>query len=156
MFHCDVCHPSKHTRSTYSPFPYKKSFPFSLAHSDIWGPSRIPNILGSRWFLLFVDDHTRLSWVFLMKQKSQIVSLFKKFHAMVQNQFHTNIQVLKTDNERDYFNSTSGGYFSSSSIVHQSFCNGTPQQNGVVEGKNRHLLDISQSLLFTMNVPKLS
>ena len=77
-----------------------------------------------------------------MKENSQTVSLFKKFNAMVQNQFHTNSQVLKTDNARDYFNSTLGDYFSSSGIVYQSSCNETPQQNGVVERKNRHLLDV--------------
>ena len=89
-----------------------------------------------------------------MKEKSQTVSLLKKLHAMVQNQFHTNIQVLKTDNARDYFNSTLSDYFFSSGIVHQSSCNTTPQQNGVAKRKNRHLLDVSRSLLFTMNVPK--
>ena len=133
IFHCDVCHLPKHTRSTCSPVFYKKSFPFSLIHSDIWGSSWIPNISGSRWFLLFVDDQTRLSWVFLMKEKSQTVSLFKKVHAMVQNQFHTNIKVLKTDNAKDYFNSILGDYFSSLDIVHQSSCNDILQKNGVAE-----------------------
>ena len=44
--------------------------PFAFIHSDIWGPSKVPNLNGHRWFILFVDDHTRTSWVYLIKKKS--------------------------------------------------------------------------------------
>lgn len=52
---------------------------------------------GTRWFLLFVDDHTWLSWVFLMKEKFETSSIFKQFHKMIQIQFSTQIQILRTD-----------------------------------------------------------
>ena len=67
---------------------YEASNPFSTIHSDIWGPSRIKkNINGARWFLSIIDDHTRLSWVYLMKEKSEASSLIIQFHRMVKNQF---------------------------------------------------------------------
>ena len=154
ILHCDICQFSKHTRSTYSPRSYKASKPFSKIHSDIWGPSRISNVSGAHWFLLFVDDHTRLSWVFLMKEKSETGQLFKTFHQMIKNQFNTNIQVLQTDNARDYFNSILGEYLQTHGIIHTSSCIDTPQQNGIAERKNRHLLEVARSLMFTSNVPK--
>lgn len=58
---CDSCILSKQTKSSYLPKPYRPSCPFNLVHSDIWGPSRVANINGSRWFITFVDDHTRIT-----------------------------------------------------------------------------------------------
>ena len=139
LFQCDVCQLSKHTRSLYTPRPHTPPQPFSLIHGDIWGPSRFENITGTRWFLLLVDDHTRLSWTFLMKNKSETSQIFQIFHKMIQNQFQTNIQVFKTDNARDFFNSILGSYLQSHGIVHQSSCVDTPQQNGVAEHKKSPL-----------------
>lgn len=133
FIHCDVCQLSKHTRATFTPQPHKPSQPFSLIHSDIWGPSNVKNVTGSRWFLLFVDDHTRISWVFLMKDKSETSELFKRFNVMIQNHFSTRIKVLKNDRARDYFNSVLGTYLQNQGIIHQSSCVYTLQQNGVYE-----------------------
>lgn len=108
---------------------------------------------GARWFLLLVDDHTRLCWTFLMKEKSKTKHIFQTFHVMIQNQFKTNIQILKTDNAKDFFNSSLGPYLRSYGIVQQSSCVDTPQQNGVAERKNRHVLEVARSLLFQTNVP---
>lgn len=148
LFHCEVCQLAKHIRKTYSPRPYKPSHHFSLIHGDIWGPTRIPNITVLDGFLLLVDDHTRLCWTFLMKEKSETNHIFRHFHAMVQNQFKTNIQILKTDNARDFFNSNLGPYLKSHGIVQQSSCIDTPQQNGIVERKNRNILEVARTMLF--------
>lgn len=120
LFQCDTCQFSKPTRSTYSPCPYTPSHPFSLIHRDIWGPSKIPNVTGARWFLLLVDDHTRLSWTFLMKNKSEPIQIFKNFHTMIQNQFQTTIQIVKTDNASEFFNQSLNSFFQSHGIVQQS------------------------------------
>ena len=153
-FHCDIFQLSKDTRSNYSPSPYKPSHLFSLIHGDIWGPTKIPNVTCARWFLLLVDDHTHLSWTFLMKEKSNTSQLFKNFHAIVKTEFQMSIQVLKTNNARDFFNSTIGPYLLSNGIVRQRTCMDTPQQNGEAEHKNRHLLKVARSLLFTSKIPK--
>ena len=154
FFQCEICQLSKHCCSSYPLQGYKPSQPFSIIHSDIWGPSRIQNITGARWFVSFVDDHTRLTWVFLMKEKSETESIFRNFHNMIQNQFQTKIQVLRSDNAKEYFNSILGNYFLDNGIIHQSSCVDTPQQNGIAERKNRHLLEVARSLMFTNNVPK--
>ena len=104
LFQCDVCQLSKHTRSTYTPKQYVPSKPFSIIHSDIWGPSRVKNLNGARWFLTLIDDHTRISWVYLMKDKSEASSIIIQFHKMIKNQFTTDIQIIHSDNAKDYFN----------------------------------------------------
>lgn len=153
-FSCEICQLAKHTRSTYTPLNYKPSKPFTLIHSDVWGPSRIKNISGSRWFVSFIDDHTRLTWLFLMKEKSQVEDIFRRFNSMIQTQFQTKVQILKTDNALEYFKSTLGSFLLDQGILHISSCAHTPQQNGVAERKNRHLLEVARSLMFSSNLPK--
>ncbi|RVW98707.1 Copia protein [Vitis vinifera] len=152
-YHCEICQFAKHTRTVYPQIPYKPSTVFSLVHSDVWGPSRIKNISDTRWFVTFVDDHTRVTWVFLMKEKSEVGHIFQTFNRMVQNQFNSKIQVLKSDNAKEYFTSSLSTYLQNHGIIHISSCVDTPQQNGVAERKNRHLLEVARCLMFSSNVP---
>ena len=94
------------------------------------------------------------TWIFLLKQKYDVSIVIPNFHSMVQNQFGVQIKSFRTDNARDYFNQILSPYFQSQGILHDSSCVNTPQQNGVVEGKNRHLLNTTQALLFKGNAPK--
>lgn len=125
-FRCETCQFAKHTSVPHPVQLYKSSKPFSLIHSDIWGPSRVNNITWARWFITFIDDHTRTCWVFLLKEKSDAESTFKQFRQMIKTQFQTQIQILRTDNGREYFNSIRGQYLINHGIFHQSSCVGKP------------------------------
>lgn len=82
-------------------------------------------------------------------------AVFKSFHSMVSTQFTTPIKILRSDNGGEYISHDFSSFLDASSIVHQTTCSGTPEQNGVVETKNRHLLEIARAIMFTMNVPKI-
>ena len=153
-FQCEICQLAKHTRTSFIPRPYTPSTPFSLIHSDIWGPSKVTTSNGKRWFITFIDDHTRITWVYLLREKSETCQVFQNFSNMIQTQFQTKIRVLRTDNGKEYFHSILGDYLLQNGIIHQSSCVDTPQQNGVSKRKNRHLLEVASALMFTMNVPK--
>ena len=75
---------------------------------------------------------------------------------MVETQFQEKIQVFRSENGKEYFNKILRIYFLEKGIIHQSSCNGTPQWNGVVERKNKYLLEVARSLMFTIKVPKYS
>ena len=153
IFQCEICQLAKHARNSYPTQPYKSSKPFALVHSDVWGPSRIKTITGARWFVTFIDDHTRTTWVFLMKEKSEVTKIFESFHQMVQTQFQTKVQILRTNNGREYYNTILASYLHKHGMIHQTSCADTPQQNGVAERKNRHLLEVTRSLMMSTNVP---
>ena len=89
-----------------------------------------------------------------MKKKSKVREIFENFHKMIQTQFQAKIQVLQTNNAREYYHKILRPYLLENGIVHQSSCIDTPQQNGVVERKNRHLTEVAQSLMIVSNVPK--
>ena len=61
IFRCEVCELAKHCRDIFPPQPYKKTKPFTMIPSDVWGPSRVATFSGKRWFITFIDDHTRVS-----------------------------------------------------------------------------------------------
>ena len=62
--HCEVCELAKHKRVSFPISNKMSSFPFSLFHTDVLGPTHVPNISGAKWFLTFIDDCTRVTWVF--------------------------------------------------------------------------------------------
>ena len=151
---CDVCEQAKHTRVPFPISNTRSTTPFELIHSDIWGPSSILNISGARWFVTFIDDCTRVTWVFLLKQKSDVSTIVPRFLSMVHTQFGKQIKRFKTDNAKDYFNQSISSLFLQQGIIHESSCVYSPQQNGLAERKNRHLLEVTRALLFQHNVPK--
>lgn len=64
-----------------------------MIHSNVWEPSKIENVISTRWFLSFLNDHTRLSWIFLMTEKSKVNQILKNFNTMIQNQVNTKLQI---------------------------------------------------------------
>ncbi|KAH9763832.1 retrovirus-related pol polyprotein from transposon RE1 [Citrus sinensis] len=152
-FKCDVCELSKSHRTTCPLSLNKNSVPFMVVHFDVWGPSKVSTIGGARWFVTFIDDCSRMTWIFLMKSKDEVNSLFQRFHKMVTTQFQTQIQVLHTDNGGEYMSTAIQQFLKSQGSVHQTTCVGTPQQNGVAERKNRHLLEVVRASLIQAHMP---
>ena len=78
--------------------------PFSLVHSDVWGPSNVMFVSGMCWFVTFIDDCTHMTLIFLLKNKGDICDVFKKNYHVIHKQFHKKIQVLRLDNGGEYLN----------------------------------------------------
>ncbi|KAM2583718.1 hypothetical protein TB2_044793 [Malus domestica] len=149
--HCDVCPVAKQTRL---PFPLSSTSslqPFELIHCDIWGPHRLPSSSGARYFLTIVDDYSRFTWLFLMNLKSETQEKIKLFFAYVNTQFQRQVKQVRTDNGAEFLSLRS--FFANSGTVFQHTCPHTPQQNGVVERKHRHLLNVGRALRFQANLP---
>ena len=86
-----------------SPRVNKRAFtPFELVHSDIWGPCPILSPTGFKYFVTFVDDFSRVTWLYLMKSRSKLFSHFSVFCAEIQTQFYVFVQTLRSDNAKEY------------------------------------------------------
>ncbi|XP_052725874.1 retrovirus-related Pol polyprotein from transposon TNT 1-94 isoform X3 [Vigna angularis] len=151
---CESCQLGKHTRSSFPrSVSQRASSPFSLVHSDIWGPSRVKSILGFQYFVTFIDDYSRCTWLFLMKNRSELFSIFQSFFNEIKTQFGVSIRNLRSDNGREYLSHPFKQFMASHGILHQTSCAYTPQQNGVAERKNRHLIETTRTLLIHGQVP---
>ncbi|XP_076888069.1 uncharacterized protein LOC143538382 [Bidens hawaiensis] len=152
--HCETCVLAKSHRKTFKPNNTRADLPFSLIHSDVWGPAPIIGGQNFRFFVIFVDDCTRMTWVYLLKNKSEVLDKFIIFYTLVQTQFKKNIQIFRSDNGGEFVNSEMKFFFQTKGIIHQTTCPYTPEQNGVAERKNRILLEITRALLIESQTPK--
>ena len=89
-----------------------------------------------------------------MKSQIELFSVFQKFFAKICNQFHTSICILHSDNALEYLFAPFSAFLSSYEILYQSSCTYTPQQNGMAEHKNRHLVETTHTLLLHHTVPR--
>ena len=154
VLECESCQLGKQSRVSFPKIVNNKALAmFDIVHSDIWGPSRVSTILGFNYFVTFIDDYSRCTWVFLMKSRSELFSIFQKFCAEIRTQFGVVIKTLRSDNAREYFSQQFNEFMSSQGILHQSSCAYTPQQNGIAERKNRHLIETARTLLLHNQVP---
>ena len=81
--HCEVCILEKSHRASFLPSINKRLFPFDLVHSEIWGLSPISTLSGIKWFVTFIDDCTRMTWIYAMKNKSDVSMVFRSFSQMI-------------------------------------------------------------------------
>ena len=100
---CESCQLGKHTRVSFPKRldPQTKS-PFEFVHTDVWYPSMSSSTLGFRYFVTFINDYSRCTWLFLMKTRARLFVIFQKFHAEIRTQFNTSILILRIDNAKDY------------------------------------------------------
>ncbi|KAJ7954402.1 Retrovirus-related Pol polyprotein from transposon TNT 1-94 [Quillaja saponaria] len=151
---CDACEFAKHKRASYPLLNNKSTTPFALIHSDVWGPSRVVSLSGYKWFVTFIDCFSRTTWVYLLRAKNEVFTCFQMFHKLVCTQFDGKVKILRSDNGTEYTEGNFQKYLRDHGIMHQTSCVDTSAQNGTAERKNRHLLEVARSLMFTMNVPK--
>jgi len=92
---CASCLLGKHSPSSFSSsVSQRASSPFALVHSDIWGPSRVKSNLGFQYFVTFIDDFSRCTWLFLMKNRAKLFFIFQTFFNEIKNQFGVSIRIL--------------------------------------------------------------
>ncbi|KAJ7961891.1 Retrovirus-related Pol polyprotein from transposon TNT 1-94 [Quillaja saponaria] len=151
---CESCQLGKHTRVSFPKHSrFRAESHFHLVHTDVWGPSRVSSSLGFQYFVTFIDDYSSCTWLFLMKNRSELFSIFQQFCVEIKTQFGVSIRILRSDNSREYFSTSFQHFMTSQGMLHQSSCSHTPQQNGVAERKNRHLIETARTLLLHGHVP---
>ncbi|CAM8916639.1 unnamed protein product [Rhodiola kirilowii] len=152
--YCGICPLAKQSRLKFPLSEHLSTDIFDMIHCDVWGPFPIETMSGAQYFLTIVDDKSRCVWTYLMRRKSEVADLLIQFFAMVDTQFAKKIKVLRSDNGGEFFSAKICSFLRMKGCVHQSSCAYTPQQNGVVERKHRHILDVARALRIQANIPK--
>jgi len=147
---CDICHFAKQHKLSFQQSTTVSTNVFDLIHVDIWGPIAIPSVHGHRYFLTIVDDKTRHTWIFLMKNKIETRPLLLNFVIYDKNQFNHSIKVIRSDNGKEF---DYNDLYERFGIIHERSCVETPQQNSIVERKHQHILNVARILLFQSNLP---
>lgn len=148
---CSSCFLGKMSRLPLASVEHKSTAPFDIIFSDVWGPAPVVSSLGHRYVVLFIDDYTRFTWIYFLKNKSDVYSCFLQFQSLVDRQFNAKLKAFHSDWGGEYQKLSK--LFQSTGIIHRIACPYTHEQNGTSERKIRHLIDTSLTLLAHGDVP---
>nr|GEW45965.1 retrovirus-related Pol polyprotein from transposon TNT 1-94 [Tanacetum cinerariifolium] len=151
---CPSCEKGKSKRASHPPKPLPNSRQrLHLLHMDLCGPMRIASINGKRYVLVIVDDYSRYTWVHFLRSKDEapevIIKFLKRFTVLLQSP----VIIIRTDNDTEFKNQVLKEYFDTVGISHQMSSVRTPQQNGVVERRNRTLVEAARTMLIFSRAP---
>ena len=152
---CNACQKGKQTKSTFkSKNVVSTTRPLQLLHMDLFGPSRTRSFGGNVYALVIVDDFSRYTWTLFLVQKNDAFKAFKKYAKQIQNEKSISIASIRSDHGGEFQNSSFEDFCEEHGISHDFSAPRTPQQNGVVERKNRSLIELARTMLSDSNLPK--
>lgn len=152
---CESCVLGKHTRTNFTrQSSWRARKPLELVHTDICGPLTPMSNGQNRYFLTFIDDFSRKTWVYFLKRKSEAFNALKDFKASAEKQSGYSIKMLRSDQGGEYTSGAFKAFCNEHGIKHQFTPAYTPQLNGVAERKNRTILNMARSMLKGKMLPK--
>ncbi|KAA3471209.1 Retrovirus-related Pol polyprotein from transposon TNT 1-94 [Gossypium australe] len=98
-----------------------------LIHIDLCGPQATPLLNDSRYFIIFIDDFTKIWWIYFMKQKFDVANVFFKYKIWVKNKSGCKIQVVRSDNGTKYTLQRFNTFCDEAGIKHQLTTPYSPQ-----------------------------
>ena len=151
---CEACLRGKQIRESFpQASSYRASRVLELIHGDLCGPITPQTAGSNRYVFVLIDDHSRYMWSILMKEKSEAFTKFKRFRSLVEPETGLKIKTFRTDRGGEFTSQEFKDYCESSGISRHLTAPYSPQQNGVVERRNRTLLEMTRSILKAMDVP---
>ncbi|KAI3770712.1 hypothetical protein L6452_01853 [Arctium lappa] len=120
---------------------------------DLCGPMRTQSINGKKYILVMIDEYSRYTWLEFLKNKSDAAELIIEFLKKIQVRLQLPVISLRSDNGTECKNEKLQSYLISVGISHNFSAAYTPQQNGVVERKNRTLVEAARTMLAYSELP---
>lgn len=153
---CTGCLMSKQARkSVPTSASFSASKQLELVHGDLCGPINPETASGNKYVFLLVDDFSRVMWAYLLKSKGEAFEAFKKFRVLVEDGDERRIKTFRTDRGGKFMSKEFKEYCEQAGIARQYTAPYTPQQNGVVERRNRTMMEMARSYLKEMNMPAM-
>ena len=100
---CEACQLGKQHQL---PFPNERNRSrnkLDLIHSDVWGPTQNVSLGGSRYFVSFIDDYTRHTWIYLIERKSEVFDYLRDLKGFVEIETGRKIKCLRSMVEKSTF-----------------------------------------------------
>ncbi|GJX88353.1 putative ribonuclease H-like domain-containing protein [Tanacetum coccineum] len=152
---CSACERGKSKKASLPPklVPSDHS-KLELLYMDLCGPMRVASINGKKYILVIVDDYSRFTWVYFLHTKDETPEIIKKFIAQAQLNYKAKVCKIRTDNGTEFKNTNLKAHYEKLGIMQQFSIARTPQQNGVVERRNRTLVEAARTMLIFSRLPE--
>jgi histone deacetylase 1/2 len=147
---CDACQKAKSHQLPYAKSSSTSSHPLELIYSDVWGHAP-DSVGGKKYYVSFIDDYSKFTWIYLLKFKSEVFEKFHEFQQLVERLFDRKILTMQTDWGGEYQKLHS--FFEKVGITHHVSCPHAHQQNGAAERKHRHIVEVGLALLAHASMP---
>jgi hypothetical protein len=151
---CKSCLQGKMARIAFSQSNSRFEEIFGLIHSDVCGPFEENAIGQYRYFVTFIDDKSRYTYVYLLRSKGEVFDKFKEFEVLVRTKYSKTIKILRSDNGGEYLSNEFDAFLKARGIEKQLSVPYTPQQNGVAERMNRTLVESARTMMLQANLKK--
>ncbi|MCO5596795.1 hypothetical protein L7F22_050865 [Adiantum nelumboides] len=119
---CEACQFGKQAKASFPHDKHVSRNVLELVHLDVWGPAKTASMGGCRFYVTFIDDHTRKVWVYFMKEKSEVFTHFQSFKAMAEKQTEKYVQCLRSDGGGEYFSNEFSSFLKKHGIQRQFTC----------------------------------
>lgn len=117
------------------------------------GPSPIVPTQGFKYYVIFIDNHTRFTWFYPLRLKSEFISASIRFQQLVETQFQCRIKKFQCDGGGEFIGKSFLTHLAQSGIKQLISCPHTPQQNGLSKRKHRHLNELGLTMMYNGKVP---
>jgi transposase InsO family protein len=124
-----------------------------LIHTDICGPMSTNSYGGKIYFITFIDDFSRMCWVYFLGQKSEVFSVFRKFQKIVERQSDCLIKKLRSDKGGEYNSKEFEKFCEDVDLERQLTVGYTPEQNDIAERKNRIIVEMTRMMMNEKGLP---
>lgn len=151
---CIPCNEGKQHRLSFPERGTRAETLLEIIHADVCGPMEVRSVGGSKYFLVLVDDYTKMAFVYFMKTKDEVFNHFRDFMNMAENHKERKIKTLRTDNGGEFCGLEFERLLNRNGIIHQKTTPYTPEQNGSSERMNRTLVEKARCLLSDSNLDK--
>ena len=120
---------------------------------DLFSPTRVTSLSEMHYAYILVDDYSKYTWVCFLAHKNDALQAFEKCSKKVQKEKDFCISSIRSDHRTEYENELFKTFCNENGISHTFSSPRTPQQNGVVERKNRTLVEMARTILHEYNLP---
>jgi transposase InsO family protein len=150
---CKGCALEKYSKTAFPSSDSRSKGILDLIHSDVCGPMSLVSLSGYEYYVTFIDDYSRKTWIYFMKIKDEVFSQFQEFKSLVENQRGRKIKTLRSDNGGEYTSKAFKDFCAGARIKRELTVPYNPQQNGVAKRKNRAIIGATKAMLYDQDLP---
>jgi len=150
---CVSCSSVKSHKLPFSSSSLISKQPLEIVYTDVWGPTPTRSLDGFLYYLVFVDHFSKYTWLFPLKNKSDVSFVFSQFKNVVEKFFKFPIVSLYSDNGGEFIKLKS--FLSAHGISHFTTPPHTPELNATAERRHRHIVETGKALLYHAKLPPI-
>jgi transposase InsO family protein len=146
------CVLGKNVKGSFSSSDCRSKRILDLIHTYVCGTMTIASLSGYLYYVLFIDDHSRKTWIYFLKTKDGVLARFQKFRAQVENLTGRKIKVLRSDNGGKYTSRYFNDFCIEAMIKREYTVPYNPQHKGVRKRKNKSIVEATKEMIHDHNL----